>query len=126
MTEPVEHKKVVKDDDVFLKQMYVVEETKSDDTPDTEILPHKHILGNTVFEDRDGAAAAIAYKLAEYMSKLATEMIAGHEPYPFHVEFFASNGDEASIDYGLERHLFRIVRLKVRDIDYNFVKAEDS
>lgn len=126
MTEPVENKEVAEDDDVFFKQMYVIEETKSDNTPDTEILPQKHILGNTVFEDRDCAAAAIAYKLAEYMSLLAVEMIEGHEPAPFHIEFFSSNEDEASIDYGLERHLFRIVRLKVRGIDYNFVKAEDS
>ena len=126
MTEPVENKEVAEDDEVFFKQMYVVEETKSDNTPDTEILPQTHIMGDTVFEDLDCAAAAIAYKLAEYMSKLAVEMIAGHETAPFHVEFFSSDEDEASIDYGLERHRFRIVRLKVRDIDYNFVKTEDS
>jgi len=126
MTEPVENKEVAEDGEALFKQMYVVEETESDDTPDTEILPQTRILGNTVFEDHDCAAAAIAYKLAEYMSQLAVEMIEGHEPDPVRIEFFSSDEDEVSIDYGLGRRCFRISRLKVRDIDYNFVKAEDS
>ena len=126
MTEPVENKEVAEDGETLFKHVYVVKETKSDFTPGTEIQPKTQILGETVFEDRYCAAAAIAYKLAECMSQLAAETIEGHDVSPFHLEFFSENENTASIDYGLDRHDFEIVPLKVRGGDYTFVEAEDS